>query len=485
MFTSRRVKPSFFNKFVSFVLVFTLFLFLNFNFDRKKVKAIEPVTLTYSVYLLIGGLATMCGIKFASMPSEARYNFISGGFEAIKDVGEFVFDDERGIATKLLLNEATIKAFLEYAQSKEGTSLSLEDDFNFVGSSLDLPFKFSQGQAVWKDLCSFQVNQDCDITPLALCKGTDSISSLSLYGSYSSFSKGDTVSYKYAWDVSGNYYYMVNLYKNGSYVSQAYQGYGSSNPGDKYLNLEFLLKVDTSLIDKDTFKSFLNKTVLYPQSLTDVRGIEDYNKIYDRTNVGQQSIEVDGSQTGVDIATPIDSSDTFANDIIFPTGIEEGIQVPGLKINSGEGSIESAPDLSEDETLEHKGILQKILDWLGSLVLDLMDFLLGLLDKLIDMLKSLLISLFVPTTSISDIKDLVLDRLSVPIFSAPGEFVNKEPLTFTFPYAFCLPGIDETEIVITLDQPWFPIIRELFLGFICYLLILFAHRKISSLYGGD
>lgn len=389
-----------FKQFKHFICI-SLCIILIFTFSQfskpKEVKAIEPVTtLTYATYLLIGGLATMCGVKFASMPKEARYDFISGGFEAIRDIAQWG-TDPRGLATKLFLNEATIKAFLEYVQSKEGTSLALEDDFNFTGPSLDLPFKFSQGKGVLKDLCSFTLNKDCYISANAYCPGTDSISSLTLYSSYYDFKKGDVVSFNYAWDLSGRYYYMVNLYKNGNYVAQAYQGYGSSDPGDKYLNLEFLLKFDTSLIEDGTFKSFLNKTVLYPKSLTDVRGIEDYNKLYDKTNVGQQSIEVDGTKTGVDVSTPIEGNESLVKDIVFPAGIEEGIEVPGLKINAGEGSIEASPDTTRDDTLEHQGILQEILDWIGSLFLSLFKFLLDLLEKLIQLLKELLISLFVPS----------------------------------------------------------------------------------------
>lgn len=379
---------------ISLCVVF-IFTFTQFS-KPKEVKAIEPVTtLTYATYLLVGGLATMCGVKFASMPKEARYDFISGGFEAIKNVANWGVDGQ-GLATKLILNEATIKAFLEYVQSKEGSSVALDSDYEF-GSSLDLPFKFSQGKDVWKDLCSFQVNKDCRISANAYCPGTDSISSLTLYSSDSQFKKGDIVSFKYGWNVSGRYYYMVNLYKNGQYVTQAYQGYGSANPGDKYLNLEFLLKFDTSLIEDGTFKSFLNKTVVYNDRLTDVRGIEDYTKQWDKTNVGQQSIEVDGAKTGVDISTPIEGSNSLTDDIVFPAGIEEGVEVPGLKINTGEGSIEASPDTSKDDTLEHQGILQEILDWIGSLFLSLFKFLLDLLEKLIQLLKELLISLFVPS----------------------------------------------------------------------------------------
>lgn len=142
--------------------------------------------------------------------------------------------------------------------------------------------------------------------------------------------------------------------------------------------------------------SVLDKTVVYPKNLTDVRGIEDYTKQWDKTNVGQQSIEVDGTKTGVDVSTPIEGSNSLTDDIVFP-GIDEGVEVPGLKINTGEGSIEASPDTSKDDTLEHQSILQDILDWIGSLFLSLFKFLLDLLEKLIQLLKELLISLFVPS----------------------------------------------------------------------------------------
>lgn len=472
MFSFRRVKPSFFYRFVSFVLVLTLFLFFNFNF--RKVKAIEPVTtLTYATYLLVGGLATMCGIKFASMPSEARYDFISGGFEAIKDVGEFVFDDERGIATKLLLNEATIKAFLEYAQSKEGTSFVTSNSVTPFDGYYELSFTVSGTSKV-----------PVVLSVITLKNTNNSIVSFPVYYSDGTFTRQNLQVYSNR-DVTLNictqfepsYGNLYDLY--ASSTNQYNTDYMFSSPTISTGN--YILKIPESVVDSFSLPS---KTVVYPGNLTDVRGIEDYNKIYDKTNVGQQSIEVDGSQTGVDIATPIDNANTIANDIVFPSGIEEGVEVPGLKINSGEGSIESAPDLSEDETLEHKGILQKILDWLGSLVLDLMDFLLGLLDKLIDMLKSLLISLFVPSLSLEQTKELISSRLALPIFSAPSGAINKEPFTFTFPIG-SFGGVDNSDIVITFDQPWFSVIRELILGYICYLGILFIHKKLSALYGSD
>lgn len=466
----RKGRPSFFNRFISLILVLTLFIFLNFSFSKKEVKAIEPVTtLTYATYLLIGGLATMCGVKFASMPKEARYDFIFGGFEAIKDVANWGVDGQ-GLATKLILNEATIKAFLEYVQNKEGSSVLTEGKCDVTDGYYRVPFSVVQNDSkAWLQSSHIVLNDNYDSKLLRLY----------VYGSDGSLVTSIFDSYKKSFYIVTRHCYsdmseFAFLYSDGSISGNI--------PSIPKTSSILYLYIPENLVDN---VSVLDKTVVYPKNLTDVRGIEDYTKQWDKTNAGQQSIEVDGAKTGVDISIPIEGSNSLTDDIVFPAGIEEGVEeVPGLKINTGEGSIESAPDVTKDETLEHKGILQDILDWLGSLVLSLMDFLLNLLDKLIDMLKSLLISLFVPSVSLAETKELIMERLSLPIFSAPVENLNKEPFTFIFNLG-SYNDIDDTEIVVTLDQPWFSIIRELILGYVCYLAVLFAYKKISSLHGSD
>lgn len=464
---SRRVEPSFFNRFISLILVLTLFIFLNLNFSKKEVKAIEPVTtLTFATYLLVGGLATMCGVKFASMPKESRYDFISGGFEAIKDVANWGVDGQ-GLATKLILNEATIKAFLEYVQNKEGSSVLTEGKCDVTDGYYRVPFSVVQNDSkAWLQSSHIVLNDNYDSKLLRLyVYGSDGSLVTSIFDSYQ---KSFYIVTRHCYSNMSEFGF---LYSDGSISGNI--------PSIPKTSSILYLYIPENLVDN---VSVLDKTVVYPKNLTDVRGIEDYTKQWDKTNVGQQSIEVDGTKTSVDVSTPIEGSNSLTDDIVFP-GIEEGVEVPGLKINTGEGSIESAPDVTKDETLEHKGILQDILDWLGSLVLSLMDFLLNLLDKLIDMLKSLLISLFVPSVSLAETKELIMERLSLPIFSAPTENLNKEPFTFTFPIG-SFNGVNNSDIVITLNQPWFSVIRELILGYICYLAVLFAYKKISSLHNG-
>lgn len=247
---------------------------MNLLVSRKKLLGNTGDFLwSYGGYLIVSALCDLCGVVLDE--SNAR-NFTIDCIETLHDTLKANLS-MNGTNYSLSLNDDLISKFIEFYKGKEGTLI--DSKFEITSPNLDLPFKFPKTQAVWADLCSFKVNQDCQIKPLAFCKGTDSISSLSLYGNYGSFSKGDIVSYKFAWDISGNYYYLLNLYKNGSYVAQAYQGYGSANPGPKYLDLEFLLRADISLIDKDTFKSFVGAT--YPSTFGDVSTLGEYKAKYE------------------------------------------------------------------------------------------------------------------------------------------------------------------------------------------------------------
>lgn len=365
---------------ISLCIVF-IFTFSQFS-KPKEVKAIEPVTtLSFATYLLVGGLATMCGVKFASMPKEARYDFISGGFEAIKDVANWGVDGQ-GLATKLILNEATIKAFLEYVQNKEGSSVLTDGKCDVTDGYYRVPFSVVQNDSkAWLQSSHIVLNDNYDSKLLRLyVYGSDGSLVTSIFDSYQ---KSFYIVTRHCYSNMSEFAF---LYSDGSISGNI--------PSIPKTSSILYLYIPENLVDN---VSVLDKTVVYPKNLTDVRGIEDYTKQWDKTNVGQQSIEVDGAKTGVDVSTPIEGSNSLTDDIVFPAGIEEGVEVPGLKINAGEGSIEASPDTSKDDTLEHQSILQDILDWIGSLFLSLFKFLLDLLEKLIQLLKELLISLFVPS----------------------------------------------------------------------------------------
>lgn len=292
---------------------------MNLLVSRKKLLGNTGDFLwSYGGYLIVSVLCDLCGVVLNV--ENARY-FVSECIESLNDTLKSNLNIN-GVNYVLSLNDDLISKFIEFYKGKEGTLI--DSKFEITSPNLDLPFKFPKTQAVWADLCSFKVNQDCQIKPQAFCKGTDSISSLSLYGSYSSFSKGDVVSYKCAWDINSNYYYMVNIYKNGSYVAQAYQGYDSANPGPKYLGLEFWLRVDTSLINKDTFRSFVGAT--YPSVLGDIKTLEEYKAKYENE---PSRIILDSSI--VNIKTKWKKEDT---DIYIPNGNVENLP-NGVKILYG------------------------------------------------------------------------------------------------------------------------------------------------------
>lgn len=405
-----------------FIICFFCFSIVDYS-KPKEVKALAGID-DLAIPLVAGGtvlgpgaivvLGVVAAAGIALCNEDVR--------DFVTDCGTYCYDelskikatyDESLNGINAELTPSLVEKVLEFAKSKEGTTISLEDDFNFVGSSLDLPFKFSQGQAVWKDLCSFTVNKDCSIVPRAYCSGTDSISALGLYGNSVSFSSGDVVSFKYAWDISGSYYYMVNLYKNGNYVSQAYQGYGNYVSKD-YLSLDFLLRVDTSLILEGSFQSFLSKSFTYPDITKDgCKSIDEYNDKY-KEYTGTNSVCADLTALGGlaldssvdDVCTALEGTLPVYSDDVIGTSDIPGISIENDGVNT---KVDDIPDTSiKDET----GVLGSILEWIKSLLLSLFKFLEGLLQKLIDLLKSLLIALFVPSDSfIQEKVDMLKNQL--------------------------------------------------------------------------
>lgn len=500
MFSFRRKgRPSFFHRFISLFLVFSIFLCFNFRISRKDVKAVEPVSVGYGIYLLIGTLATMCGVVWSSIPDEAKEDFVIGGYQAIKDVATF---DTRDNVMSLALNETVIDRFLHYVYDKENSPVVITGEPTVVSPSSAGVISLS---LTAPDTTTIDGSQTCFkvLGTLTVLKTVD-------YGYDDPVIKvcGEYANLPHCYHTTPGTYYLTTytmpygnlkgynafyLFSNNldGVLVDGYEKPGVSITAErdaKYgkVNHEFNFSYDVGSdgVLGNYIGYGVSKTVYFPSSLTSLRGIEDYKKDWANSDIAKQGIEVDGSQTSVDIATPIDDVSGLGS-VSFPDSIE-GDLPSGVTVKTGieNGVLDKAPDVSEDETLEHKGILQKILDWIRSLFLSLFDFLDGLLDKLIDLLRSLLVSLFVPSISLAQTKELIMQRLSLPIFSAPNDTLNKEPFTFTFKLG-SYENIDEAEIVVTLDQPWFVVIRELILGYLCYLAVLFAYKKISSLHGSD
>lgn len=501
MFSFRRKgRPSFFHRFISLFLVFSVFLCLNLNFSKKDVKAVEPVSVSYGVYLLIGTLATMCGVVWSSIPEDVKEDFVVGGYNAIKDVADFTVSNN---VMSLPLNEVVIDKFLHYVYDKENSPVVVTGESVVVSPSSAgvLSFSVTAPDTTTIDGSQTRFKVLGTLTVLKTIDYGYNVPVIKVCGEYANLphcyhtTPGTyyLTTYTIPKGMSLSGYNAFYLYKNNldGVLVDGHEKTGVSITAEndrKYglVNKEFNFSYDVGSdgVLGNYVGYGVSNTVYYPSSLTSLRGIEDYKKDWADSDIAKQGIEVDGSKTSIDIATPIDDVSELGG-VVFPDSIE-GDLPSGVNVKTGieSGVLDQAPDVSQDETLEHKGILQKILDWIRSLFLSLFDFLEGLLDKLIDLLRSLLVSLFIPSISLADTKELIMQRLSLPIFSAPNETLNKEPFTFTFNLG-SYNDIDDTEIVVTLDQPWFSIIRELILGYVCYLAVLFAYRKISSLHGSD
>ena len=289
-------------------------LSMNLLVSRKKLLGNTGDFLwSYGGYLIVSTLCDLCGVVLDE--SNTR-NFVSGCIESLHDTLKTNLSVD-GANYALSLNDDLISKFIEFYKGKEGTLIGSK--FEIASPNLDLPFTFTKADQVPEssntdylgtDLCSFVINKDCNIAPSAYCLGTDSISSCSLFGSSQSLSMGDIISFKYLWRTwgSSNNHYILNMYRNGSYLCQAYQGYGN-RLGQEYLGLYFLLKVDTSLIDKDTFSSFVGTT--YPSTLGDVSTLEEYKVKYEKEPT---EIVLDSSIVNIKTKWKKESTDIYISD---------------------------------------------------------------------------------------------------------------------------------------------------------------------------
>lgn len=463
---NRKVFLSCFFRFLSVFLICTMLFFSNcrktdaaFLADDLAIPLVAGGTVLGPGAIVVLGVCAAVGIALCN---EDVRDFIT-------DCGTYCYDElDKIIATydeslngiNAELTPSLVEKVLEFAKSKEGTSIIKNFNPSIVGDFYVLPIIPS---STYKKLYTFTLtsNSVCYVySGDSLFTYIDSLQS----GSNVIYVTGFDGWFRLGWNSPG-FNSNINLY----HESQSSSSYTLRVP---FSNVEDLLS-DSSISESFT----------YPDITKDgCKSIDEYNDKY-KEYTGTNSVCADLTKLGGlaldssvdDVCTALEGTLPVYSDDVIGTS-----DIPGISIENDGVKVDNPPDTSvKDET----GVLGSILEWLRGLLLDLFKFLEGLFDKLISALKDLLVFLFVPTLSIADTKQLFLDRLSVPVFSAPGDSLNKEPLTFTFPVV--VPGVNSTEVVVTLDQPWFPFIREIILGFISYLLVLFAYKKISSLSGGD
>lgn len=128
-----------------------------------------------------------------------------------------------------------------------------------------------------------------------------------------------------------------------------------------------------------------------------------------------------------------------------------------------------------------KSIPLSIYNLFDSILSGILDAINGIVDGIIEGLKKL----FIPTLSFKDSIDTLKEKFVLPKLSLPSSDIKKEPLKLNKTVDISILKQSYT-IDITLDQDWFPILREIMLGLMVLALVFFAQRKTSAFFsGGD
>lgn len=128
-----------------------------------------------------------------------------------------------------------------------------------------------------------------------------------------------------------------------------------------------------------------------------------------------------------------------------------------------------------------KSIPLSIYNLFDSILSGILDAINGIVDGIIDGLKKL----FIPTLSFKDSIDTLKEKFILPKLSLPSSDIKKEPLKLNKTVDISILNQSYT-IDITLDQEWFPILREIMLGLMVLAIVFFAQRKTSAFFaGGD
>ena len=128
-----------------------------------------------------------------------------------------------------------------------------------------------------------------------------------------------------------------------------------------------------------------------------------------------------------------------------------------------------------------KSIPLSIYNLFDSILSGILDAINGIVDGIIEGLKKL----FIPTLSFKDSIDTLKEKFVLPKLSLPSSDIKKEPLKLNKTVDISILNQSYT-IDITLDQEWFPILREIMLGLMVLALVFFAQRKTSAFFaGGD
>lgn len=285
----------------------------------------------------------------------------------------------------------------------------------------------------------------------------------------------------------GNYYGQIDLVQNAKLKLEIYTNNVLTSTTEKSFTAGTWLKIGTSTTNRydvyrfnivegepgsgiwnqylynDALKHDIAKPIRIELTATDVitgnpitDGIGVKNEVtipYDGTQVKAHDTPVEVPK-GTTISVPKETVDKVASGSL-PTTIEkvEDIGVTVDKDVAGDGVITGWKWLDK--------ILTKILDAILSIP---------------GAIKDGIASLFVPTLSFSDIIDTLKSKVGLSDFTMPS-FGEKKPFVWSV-------KSDYLTFDLVLDQPYFPVCREIMLGFFVFVMIFWSWRKLSALFGG-
>ena len=272
-------------------------LFMNLLVSRKKLLGNTWDFLwSYGGYLIVSTLCDLCEIQFTDV-NLAR-DFMKGGIEVLKEEINSSTLTEK--TYNFSVTDSVVTKFLEYAQSKEGTSILSEGKCDVIDGYYRIPFSVVQNDSTaWLKSSHVVLNDNYDFSLLRLY----------VYAPDGSLIKSIFDCYKKSFYIATRHYNIYPQYSEFSFLYDDGSISGSIPSIPKTWDVLYLY-IPENLVDNVTV---LDKTVVYPKNLTNIRSLDDYNNKY--TEGKPKTIQVDS-----DVAHMYQNWKHEETDLYLPTG---------------------------------------------------------------------------------------------------------------------------------------------------------------------
>lgn len=276
-------------------------LSMNLLVSRKKLLGNTWDFLwSYGGYLIVSALCDLCEIQFTDV--ELARDFMKGGIEVLKkEINSSTLTDEK--TYNFSVTDSVVTKFLEYALNKEGSSVLTEGKCDVIDGYYRIPFSVVQNDSkAW--LKSSHVVLNSDVSSRLYVYNSEGVLITSILGPFQ----------KSFYVVSRHYYSQYSefgfLYDDGS-IS------GSIPSIPKTWNVLYLY-IPENLVDN---VSVLDKTVVYPKNLTNIRSLDDYNNKY--TEGKPKTIQVDSDVVHMYQTWKHEETDLYlpTGTLVYPSGV--------------------------------------------------------------------------------------------------------------------------------------------------------------------